>query len=186
MSALSTPDISINSDISTPSGQNRPRTALTTWAHSRPPNTPSEPIRHCKTNAEIWYCKYCTNYSAISLTTARRHLQTKHEIAIPVISKIHRLASQGVDEIYLATGITRQNYDSKVLKSVINKKAILEAFVRLIVRHDLPFRAIQWLELHTLLQIVNPAIAIATLATSHSTVSKIVQSSWASASDSIR
>lgn len=181
MSAISTPDTTLNSETSNPVYRLRKRTALTTWLHARPPKD-DEPLRSAS-NVEIWYCKHCDDYRAMSTTTARRHLDSKHGIQIDVSNKIHELGRQGVDSIYLATGLTRKDYDFDVFKRILHKKAIQEALVRLIVRYDLPFRAVQWPELHTLLQLINPA---ATVMTSHSTVCRLISSSWDTASDLLR
>ena len=72
---------------------------------------------------------------------------------------IRDLRSDGVESIFKTLGVSRKDIANEVFKNpLLRKKALQRALIRLIVRHDLHFRALTWLELHTLLQLVNPAV----------------------------
>jgi len=154
-------------------GQGRKKRAALTWQHSRPPR-PDEAEREGK--SLIFYCKYCSEYRCRSTTAARHHLRSTHQINIIEGRPILLLRDQGVQEI---------TSTSTISSHTINKRTLNEALVRLIIRRDLPFRAVEWPELHTLLQIANPNINQEVIS-SHSTVSGILGSLWLSAKDNLR
>ncbi len=182
MSIFSTPDISIGSEFSLV--KKRSRCAHTTWIHARPPRD-GEPIRRGSNRTEIWYCKYC-DWGTISTTSARKHLLKQHDIRIEASNAIRELGSEGVQTIFKTLGLSRKEIRNEVFKKpLLRKRALQEALVRLVVRHDLPFRAVTWPELHTLLQLVNPAVKPDIL-TSHSTLSSLIDDSWLRLKDLLR
>jgi hypothetical protein len=151
---------SILSSGSSPSGpiKGRQKRAIATWDHSRPPK-PDEPQYSGK--AQLWYCKYCVEYRCKSTTTARGHLLSQH----------------GIDT--KEVGISTQQAPSPT----VSVDQINKALIQLIVRRNLPFRAVEWPEMRTLLSLAGlEKGAIST----HSSVSNRINSLWLTAKDDVR
>jgi hypothetical protein len=68
-------------------------------------------------------------------------------------------------------------FDSVILKSVLNKEALTQALINLIVVRNLPFRAVEWPEFHTFYQALNPE-SVSYITTSYSAVSKAISQSF--------
>src|SRR5205809_628787 len=67
--------------------------------------------------------------------------------------------------------------EEKVLQAVLNKQALQEALVQLIVLQNLPYNAIEWPELQALLIIVNYAVKDL-LKQSHDAIPRIIENSF--------
>jgi hypothetical protein len=146
-------------------GPSRIKRAISTWEHSRPPRI-DEIEREDK--VLIFYCKHCPKYHCKSTTTARNHLQSKHNILIEESQRITTLRDQNI----------RSNGLSLVQK-------FNDTLVRLIIQHDLPFRAVEWPALQTLLSLNYPQVEKRAIS-SHSTVSKRIDKLWLSTQDLVR
>jgi len=163
--------------------RSRQRTALSTWEHSREAKE-GEPQR--RNGARIFYCKHCDDYKVVSTTSARHHLSSKHEIVVgKKESRVKVSSNRSLGEIYGRLGVERKEIESAVLKDVLDKRVINEALVSLIVLHNLPFRAVEWPEMHVLLKATNPAID-RELISSHSEVAIKINNSWVSSKDAVR
>src|SRR6266699_2993835 len=69
--------------------------------------------------------------------------------------------------------------------NVSSVERINEALLQLVIRHDLPFRAIEWPKIYVLLTIQYPKIGKGILS-SYSSISKKINSIWLSAKDDLR
>src|SRR5580658_7659898 len=106
------------------------------------------------------YCKYCPAYRCKSTTAFRNHLQKLHNITVVEDERrISSLVERNLKEIHRKIDIPRD-------RQVVDRRLLNEALLRLIVENDLPFRAVEWPALHTLLQIANPTIKIVSSHTS--------------------
>src|SRR6266566_3061462 len=161
--------LSVDSTLSS-NAIGRPKRVVVIWKHSRSPN--DDESDRDKSNNLIWYCKHCINYHCASTTTARSHLLLKHDIRI---EKSRQLV------------ISKEKAMSNISgpSDVSSVERINEAFLQLVIRHDLPFRAVEWPKMHTLLAIRYPEIGKGILS-SHSSISKKINSMWLSAKDDLR
>lgn len=132
--------------------------AKSTWAFARPPR-PDEPTKSGKDR--IFYCKLCQDYSCKSTTSARNHLWSKHQIQLDTAKP------------------------TEPTPCAPNKEAINKALVWLIIQHDMPFRAVQWPALHAFIEAISPS-ASKLVISSHTTVSRIIDSLWLEAVDNIQ
>jgi hypothetical protein len=82
-------------------------------------------------------------------------------------------------------GISEEEVQREVLKSVLDERAITEALVSMISSRNLPFRAAEWSELHALMKTANPALD-REMISSHSTVAKKIWESWGFSKDLVR
>jgi len=120
----------------------RKQTATTTWQHSRPPK-PGETLRDRHGN-RLFYCQYCPqNYG--SLTSVRKHLSSEHGIDVDTESKRKVVRQERLDDILKKADVKRLHEQEKkveeVLESAVNKKALEEALIQLIIIHNLPHTA---------------------------------------------
>lgn len=153
--------------------------------YTRKPNE-NEPKKDVK-GRTIHYCSKCT-YFALSTTNVRNHLKSKHEIIVSVSDSSTKVAACGklkqlYDEASAQNDTTE--FDSHVLKKILNKDVIEQALLNLIVVHNLSFRAVQWPELHTLCQALNPE-SRKYIPASHTTVAGLVENSFQSQMDIVR
>ena len=141
--------------------KSRPRRTVATWEHSRPPQPPETKYagKHL-----VWYCKYCIDYRCMNTTNTRNHLSSKRNIQV-------QTASQSSSPMVSRTA-------SSVSTDRINK-----ALVHLIVRHNLPFRAVEWPALRRLLSLAG--LERDTIS-SHSSVSAYIDPLWLSVQDDFR
>ena len=105
------------------------------------------------------YCKYYT-YGIISTTNLWNHLKSKYRIIAETIqSRIKVLASQKLKELYKQAAAENKtnDFDSYILKKVLNKEVINQAIINFIIIRNLPFQTIKWLEFYTLCQAPNQA-----------------------------
>lgn len=185
LDTMTTPDTSVHSDQLSSIDRNSSKKAASTWEHARDPRD-GEPTRDGK--ALIFYCKYCLEYRCKSTTSARNHLQSIHKIAIVTKKRpIKALSDQAIDEIYLDTGIMKSISAEQcdIFKAILDKQLISEAIVRLIIKHDLSFRTVEWPAFYALLKIVNPAIDTEVIS-SHRSISDAVRNSWLTSKDLLR
>ena len=68
-------------------------------------------------------------------------------------------------------------FNSQVLKKILNKDIIKQALLNLIIIQNLPFRAVEWLELYILCQALNPE-SRSYIPVSHATVPEMVKNSF--------
>ncbi len=85
----------------------------------------------------------------------------------------------------MKAGVQRKELEKEILKKVLDKQLINEALVSLIVLRNLPFRAVEWPELHALLKAVNP-MTDQEIISSHSEVNKKIHISWIASQDVVR
>lgn len=137
----------------------RTQTAKTTWEHARPAKV-GELIRDRHGN-RMWYCSYCvTPWCSGSLTSVRVHLANPHQIVITPEPRRQKTARDArIDDVLrraqAAADKRQDDKETAILKSVINKQALSEALVQLIVIHNLPHTAVEWPELQAVLMTVN-------------------------------
>ena len=79
------------------------------------------------------------------------------------------------DEASAQNDITE--FDSYVLKKILNKDVIEQALLNLIIIYNLLFQAVKWPELYILCQALNLELRSCILA-SHATVAKIINNSF--------
>lgn len=127
------------------------------WDHARTPTSSSELVKDGTTL--VWYCKHCSIYSCKSTTTARNHLSKKHNIDLNEVKQ------------------TNVDFDKKQLK---------EAITQLVVRHDLPFRLVEWPAFQKVLKIANPAITKDTIITAHSSIVRSIDTLFVQGLDNLR
>lgn len=135
----------------------RKRTADTTWNHAREPRG-GESLRDSNRNP-YWYCRYCSNRQA-STTSARTHLKNVHSISIDVQpAKVKKARQESLDAIFIKAKEKQferlEREEEAILQKVVDKKAVEEAIVQLIVKHSLPLKAVEWPALQALLLAVN-------------------------------
>src|SRR6266566_5564469 len=151
--------LSVDSTLSS-NATGRPKRAVVIWEHSQSPND-DEP--DCdKSNNLIWYCKHCINYHYASTITAQSYLLSKYDIRIEESRQFIISRKKAMSNISRPLNISSVEY--------INK-----AFFQFVIRHDLPFRTVEWPEMHTLLTIRYPEIGKGILS-SYSSISKKINS----------
>lgn len=124
--------------------------------YSRPPND-DEPKLDGK-GRKIIYCFKCS-YGTSATTNLRNHLKSKHQIVLVVSDSSTKVAAcEKLKQLYNEASAQNDTteFDSQVLKKILNKDVIKQALLNLIVIRNLPFRAVEWPELHILCQALNP------------------------------
>jgi hAT family C-terminal dimerisation region len=161
--------------------KSRKITATSTWEHSRPPKD-GEPKR--RNGALIFYCKHNVKdkptikcqYNVTGTTSIRRHLRVDHDIIVEAGErKITAPSNKKLADLCKKYNISEEVIRTEVLKAVLDKRVLNEALVDLIVSNNLPFRAVEWPQIHTLLKAANPAIDREVIS-SHSEVSTKIHS----------
>ena len=144
---------SFYSNSSVPSRRLRGMTSEV-WQYSREPQASESSYsgRH-----RLWYCRYCP-FQSTNTTNTRKHLLNEYKID-------------------LTKALSQKKKVPDASKSQIN-----QALVHLIVRHNLPFRCVEWPAMCQLLRLGGLDKAIST----HSSVSSHIEKLWLSAKDSIR
>ena len=138
-------------------------------------------------NRKLYYCSLCS-YNASSTTNIRYHLQSKHEIepnrSIP---RTKATAANQLRELWKQASIDNQSteFNSLILKSVLNRDVLDQALVNLVVVRSLPFRVIEWPEFHAFCQALNPEL-VSYITTTHSAISKSIQQSFQVQKDIVR
>jgi BED zinc finger len=177
------------STVSESTSVSRTRTANDTWNHARPPRS-DEPERK-DGGALLLYCKHCpeeTSYATTVTTNFRNHLSKKHNIvAEKRTSMIRTAALDDFDQLCkrLYDNGQAEEFQTKMLEKVLDQRMINEALVSLIVVRNLPFRLVEAPEFHTFCATLNPQAADH-LATSHNTVSSLVDNTWQIHKDLVR
>lgn len=166
----------------------RGRSALATWTHSRPAKD-NEPEK--KDGSSLLYCRYCpesSTYSTSVTTNFRRHLQSKHQVAIEKDdSKLQGEIQLRLSRLYTdaeSTGHTDE-ISSQILRKTLDHSVINEALISLIVTRNLPFRILEWPEFHAFCQVLNPE-AKDYILTAHSTIPRLIEKSWNVQKDIVR
>jgi hypothetical protein len=159
------------------------RSAETTWNHSRPP------FPHKISNHK--YCIHCQEsdiYHTNVSSNMRGHLKTHHNIIVePTQSSIQQDVVKQLEQLYLQAESSNQTeqVDAKVLRKVLNRDRIQEAFVSLLVAANLPFRLVELPQFHAYNQTLNPEAA-GFVTTSHAHVSTKVGQVWANRKDIVQ
>ena len=163
--STATPSNSQSDHLSSTRSRKRLRkTTDAVWEHARDPILGVEPVRSgSKTgNRRIWYCKVigCSQYSVISTSAARYHMKSIHKVDTQLTPSTAITSRQkDLRHIFSKQALQqKQNDDKDTIKSLqkaIDKAAIHQALLRLIVHHDLPLSMVHWPELHTLVFALN-------------------------------
>jgi hypothetical protein len=125
---------------------------------------------------KIYYCSLCTSHSSKSTTNLRKHLFRDHDIKLePSIPNIKATALKQLQDLWSQATANDEagEFDSLILKSIINKEVLNQALINLIVVRNLPFRIVEWPEFHAYCQALNPEAA-SFITTSHSVVSDTI------------
>ncbi|XTI85185.1 hypothetical protein V2W45_1233015, partial [Cenococcum geophilum] len=96
---------------------------------------------------ELFYCKRCQK-QCLSLIFARAYLKNKHGIKIP-------LKTSKVDKAIKSTISALFNKQKEITANSVNKADFINALYYLIVRHNLSYIIIKWLEFRAFLYIYN-------------------------------
>jgi len=153
--------------------------------YSRPPKD-NEPTKDAK-GRKIIYCTICS-HSASSTTNLQYHLQAEHFINVKLSDgRTKGAASSKLKQLYdeACAHNNTTEFNSCVLEKVLNKDVIKQALLNLIVIHNLPFRAVEWPELHILCQALNSE-SKSYIPASHITVAKTVDNTFQSQMDIVR
>jgi hypothetical protein len=145
-----------------------------------------EPVRDNQ-NRKLYYCSLCS-YSGNSTTNIRYHLQSKHDILSDrAIPRTKATAALQLQQLWKQASVDNQSaeFNSLILKSVLHKEVLNQALINLIVVRNLPFRAVEWPELHAFCQALNPESA-SYITTAHSAVSKSISQSFQTQKDIVR
>lgn len=156
--------------------------ATTTWEHSRP-TTSNEPT-HDSSNRKFFYCKYCTRktWSGSITTNIRRHLSSKHNIAVEEKDSLVKIAAKKQwdsmkDKMAQKRDDSTATAKEKVLQDAIQSSVVRQALAELIVTRNLPYEATTWPELRALLQSVNH-MASDVLPSSRNTVKRYIEDEY--------
>lgn len=177
----STPSSNQLSQASKKRKKDRPLKAIKTWSFARDPH-PGEP-KH-QNGHRLWYCRFkqCSDFRALNTRNARLHLIKQHGIQVEEDeSLVKKATQQRLEGLFERQGLSasaiRKKNQEKVLREVVNKAAVHEAFAQLITMRNLPHNAVKWPELRALLLTVNWT-AEDVLIDSHSTVPKLINKSF--------
>jgi len=177
-----TPSKSQGRTLSEPQSSTRPRKRLkrtidVVWEHARKPILGVEAVRSSSSSnsRRIWYCKAseCGNYSVLSTSAARHHMRTVHHVEVDSTPSITITSRQkDLRQVFSKQALQQKESEEKEavksLQKAVDKTAIHQALLRLIINHDLPLSMVQWPELHTLVFALNHT-AGASIWTSHTT-----------------
>jgi hypothetical protein len=167
--------------------QTRGRSAFTTWVHSRAAWT---------ADGEDPTYNYCIHYTGEDkeifktyvTTNMRNHLRTEHGIIVErPTNRIQASVLEQLEQLYIqaeASGET-DDIDKQVFRRRLDQHAINEALISLIVVRNLSFRCVEWPELHTLCQVLNPE-SYAAITTAHSQIGIKIAQAFDSHKDTIR
>ena len=139
-------------------------------------------------NRKIYYCSLCSEYNAVTTTNLRRHLAKEHGIELELpISNIKSVALKQLKELWQQEAVNGQlgEFNSLILKSILNKEVLDQALINLIVLRNLPFRVVEWPEFHAYCQALNPE-AIGFITTTHSAVGEMIAQSFQVQKDIVR
>ena len=187
-------DDSIESDWSNdPSATNtRGISAFETWQHARTAN--ENEAKEVK-GRPLWYCRHCSPASPSSsvyctpiTTNFRRHLSTKHNIdTSPQTSKIEEEISNQFAKLW--SKAKENNHTTQigghVFQDYLREDVINEALVSLITVQNLSSRLIESPEFHSFCLALNPS-ASDVLSRAHSTIPKLIESSFQISKDIVR
>ena len=164
---LETPSISKASNPRKRKHQKRRHEA---WTYARKPIQGVESIYDISGSKprRIWYCKEqgCDQYSCLSTRAASHHLIKKHGITLDQRpSQVSKAIQSDLRNVFNQQ--TLLNNDN-ILRGAIDRTAIHQALLPLIVHHDLPLSTVEWPELHTLIHAIN-SMAVGCIWTTHQT-----------------
>ncbi|KAF2178174.1 hypothetical protein K469DRAFT_524940, partial [Zopfia rhizophila CBS 207.26] len=124
--------------------------ATSTWSYSRLHKSDEPERNHQK--RKIFYCKFdgCSFANAIT-TNIRAHLKVKHGIIVAEEESLESMTAKMAE----SSRNKDQKAAEKALKEAIDLPTVREALAELIVTRNLPYEAVTWPELHSLLKSVN-------------------------------
>jgi len=146
------------------------RSAETTWVHSR------QAFPHEVQDNR--YCIHCKKpdqpdvYHTSVSSNLRTHLKTHHNIIVEITSGVvQEQVNKQLEQLYLRAETSNQTeeVDTRVLRKVLDRERIHEAFVSLLVTANLSFRLVELPQFHAYNQTLNPE-ASGVVTTSHSHV----------------
>jgi hypothetical protein len=170
-------ELQIQSNSSQISSRRRTAPPLDIDSYSRPPH-PDEPI--FEKNKKIRYCSQSNcSYKSSIVTNFRRHLQNIHDITNnPGESSIQLIGLEQLNDLLITTnGRTKEDLQSTIFRSYLDKDVCRKALVRLIVSGRLPLTIVEWPIFHAFTGVLNPN-AKDVLPTSHNTVRADILSNW--------
>ena len=189
----SSDSISETASTSIASKNTRGISATETWKYARPPY---ENEKKEQKGNQLWYCLPCSSasaspssiYSTYVTTNLRRHLKSKHGIDIsPQPGAVGGELDQEFSRVW--SKIKQENRTEEfakcILQDVLSKDDINEALTSLITVRNLPSRLVEWPEFHSFCSFLNPE-AKSILSTAHSTIPKLIQSSFEISKDIVR
>ena len=123
--------------------------------------TGNEPERD-KDNRLLYYCgqDQCLWSHGIS-TNFLKHLRTKHQIIVqPQKNQVLLAAQKALQQLVPETGQVEdnQNQNQATRTTVLSQETLRACIACLVVRHSLPFTAIKWPQLYSLLLLINPEV----------------------------
>jgi hypothetical protein len=155
------------------------------WKHIRNPTK--------EENQAHFYCIHYNKetrkpYHTSLLENIKKHIQGFYKIPIEMaISKNQAIVNLQLRQYYhQATGTSEQEeLNTKILEAHLNISVIIKALITLIIVRNLSYTLIEWLEFHTLYQVLNRAIK-GKITTSHSGITSSVKDAWERHQDTIR
>jgi hypothetical protein len=149
---------------------------------------PQEPARDSQ-NRILYYCKYC-DWAKISTTNFRSHLLKQHQISCQKDpSNCTNASIQQLLELYANLKVQQgtKPLDDELLKAAINKAAIKQCLIDLVVVRSLSLSIIEWPEFHAFCRALNPEIdSVTALPTSHNTITSWIEESFLQKKDLVR
>lgn len=144
------------------------------WSHSRKHVPGLEPER-CEVGRRLWYCKVCPSYSVSSTSGARGHMASVHSVVVSdeLMRGVKKAKYHDVRQMLSKQALAKQeeasHVDKLVLQAAADPTLVKAAWIRLLIRHDLPHNSVSWPELHTFVHTINH-MASGILPTSSATV----------------
>ena len=144
------------------------------WSYSRKHLPGIEPER-CDAGRRLWYCKTCPSYSVSSTSGARAHMGSIHhvEVATEAPRGVKKAKFHEIGKLLSQQALKKQedalNSEKRTLKDAARPALVKAAWLRLVVRRDLPHRSVTWPELHSFVHTIN-YMATGCLPTSATTV----------------
>lgn len=138
----------------------RPTRAETIWPHSRKHFPGVEPER-CDAGRRLWYCKICPRYSVSSTSGARAHMASVHSVTVAdeTLGGVKKAKYHDVRQLLCQQTLLKQQEavasEKLALRAAANPALVEAAWIRLLIRHDLPHNSVCWPELHTFVHTIN-------------------------------
>jgi len=143
---------------------------------------------------DLLYCSYCDStetesYGANNSSAITKHINRKHPLVIieKSVSKNQEVVNQQLRQLYRQAETNRdtKDFNLEVLETSLNILVLTKVLIALIVVRNLSFTMVEWLEFHTLCQVLNKA-SKGKITTSHSGVYNKVEEAWKKHKDVVR